>query len=369
MKTFFITYGVGILGVASFVYWINPAGQWHDRDSFAQTGFSSHDVWVWPKSAINERLAKLDHLRVVAKPSVVILGSSRAFLIDQKMFRTGERLLNMSVSGAALEDDIAFWQALKDWHRVPKHVIIVLDPWIFNEYRHESWMSLQDYVDQFLHPGISSRFHVWRAQISYAYLNLTEVLGWSMVKKACQLMWQKRLFSNASKSFIVDEKQMPTNAKGYHDDGSVVYPLSTLRPHTSKEIKYLGKAFVNEQPFYCLDQWALNDSALLLFKRLIQDMTHHGVSVTLIVPPYQPTTWQEIKRIPGREPAFQNLMDQLLEVTHVSNVHMCNAIDSGSFGCAPTEFIDGMHAQRSCVQKMVAACLEARTDRMSLDGR
>jgi len=62
-------------------------------------------------------------------PDAIVIGSSRAMQINSENAKAS--ILNLSVSGSSLEDDLAIWEmASKRFH--PETVFVGVDPWLFN---------------------------------------------------------------------------------------------------------------------------------------------------------------------------------------------------------------------------------------------
>ncbi len=73
----------------------------------------------------------------------VVLGSSRMMLYGEQIF--GKlNIQNSAVSGATLEDLIGIYQIYKSENKLPKNIIIGVDPWIFNAHNgQERWITLK----------------------------------------------------------------------------------------------------------------------------------------------------------------------------------------------------------------------------------
>jgi len=108
-----------------------------------------------------------------------------------------------------------------------------------------------------------------------------------------------------------------------------------------------------------MKDWEVDANAVTLMNYLLTDAKNHGTKVLIIQPPFQQTAYNiiqerpEFRDIPGR----YNAIVQNLLATH-QNTTYCNAIDPATAGCAPTEFIDSGHTQRSCSQKILDYCLK-----------
>ena len=101
---------------------------------------------------MDERKFNFVRLGGQLKPvKTLILGSSRVMQVDSLMLN--EPILNLSVSGASIEDHIAFSaEAIAQYK--PNRIIIGLDPWLLNRLAiHDGWKS------------INSLYAYWQANI------------------------------------------------------------------------------------------------------------------------------------------------------------------------------------------------------------
>jgi len=71
---------------------------------------------------------------------IVCLGSSRSLQIDSSLFQD-KSFFNHSVSGSSIEDFVAIYEILIENNKLPKSIILGIDPWIFNKNNgQERWL-------------------------------------------------------------------------------------------------------------------------------------------------------------------------------------------------------------------------------------
>ena len=83
------------------------------------------------------------------QPNIVVIGSSTTMLINSDLF-PDTLLFNNSVSGASIEDIVGIYQLYKTNNKLPRKIIIGIDPWMFNENNgQERWQSISTYYYNF----------------------------------------------------------------------------------------------------------------------------------------------------------------------------------------------------------------------------
>jgi hypothetical protein len=358
MRPFLITFLGCLLAVASFVYWADPAGRWHPAARFPAIVLAGHDTLVWPSGRIDERRARETQLRVGAAADLVLMGSSRVFLVDQAMFPSEFRVVNTGVSGGTIEDFIGFWQELKENRRVPRYLIIFADPWIFGgAYDNASWYSLANYTSRFLRRD--GAWPVWRLTTwaQQSWTNFGEVLSWSALIKSLDVAKSRLHKADQERFIVVRDSELDPTRYAFRADGSVVYPADILTPRTAEEMRKAGDAFVDQQPSYSLADWKTSGAPLRMFEKLTQDAAALHVHVLIVFSPYQHETLQKIMGYDNRARVLRSLVTEVRQIAAKTDATFCDALNPADSACDATEFMDGMHMLRSCAAKVVSHCL------------
>lgn len=135
-KYFFLTLLIISLLISSvihFNYKVDSLGKTRKLERGMTKIFFQNKNVEWSKN-IKERWVKKSFIEKGLKEPVdlLITGSSRIMQIDSSFFPT-KKIFNAGVSGAGLEDQIAFINIYQKKFGLPKEVIITVDPWIFNK--------------------------------------------------------------------------------------------------------------------------------------------------------------------------------------------------------------------------------------------
>jgi len=275
------------------------------------------------RSVVNERQYIMAHLNLIPKPDLLFLGSSRIMLVDHQMFRKDLKVFSSGVSVGIIPDFIAIWQYMKKIKKVPKHVVIYVDPWAFNVNNQQTnWKINSDLYGEFF--------------------------GNSM-----ETVRQRPMLSLKGEKFVI-ESELPKDQGGRRFDGSVIYPTDFIRVKTSDEIRQKAQEY-QQGCLFCLCDWKFDHKRLEELFALIKDIQKQGSKVMVVLPPYQQQVYDGMML----SPLYSKILGEVvgaLDTGDKSDFYFCNAIDPRTSTCAETEFMDGMHYQRTCSEKIVRKC-------------
>lgn len=318
----------------------DPAGLYHDvagplAEEWARTGR------VRIHGNLDERLLQVEILkRAPSSVDGLILGSSRSLQVKREWF-PGRTTLNLSVSGASLEDDLALFEAARERGIKPALVVLCADPWLMNRNSgQDRWKSVEP-----------------------QYLRAIRRLGLKEPKpqdpqgeklyKAGQLL-SPSYFQESLKS-LWNLRKGPTKAELFTRvvlaDGSTEYP----EEYTSKrveDVRAVADRFVAKKSVYALENFhELDADALLRFETFIKSLRAGGTEVLLILPPYHPRAYAAFSttgpyaRVPEVERWFRTLAER-------EGVRVVGSYDPSAVGFTEADFLDGMHARESALTRL-----------------
>ncbi len=263
-------------------------------------------------------------------PDIVITGSSRHMQINQSMF-TGH-LLNLSVSGASLQDLIALnYLATQRFNNT--NLFIGVDPWIFNEKSGQiRWKSLED---------------AYSKALAFQEAKPVKPPYNTAILKSFTLDSQPNLFIsiyemvNASK--VYSDNTSPSLKDKILTDGSRIYNRSFTQ-------KSPAEIF---QTFDALKNYSLNpyfsssdlESKFVDFLR----MQSSERTVTLVLSPYHPKLYTQMT------PLLAQIETNILSIANFNHVTVVGSFNPALSGCTANEFYDGMHPKSSCMKKVLRA--------------
>ncbi len=365
MKPFAITVVSGLLFVGSIVYWADPGNRW-SGDQFPKRALQPGEILVNPKSNLDDRALRFSQLAYIDSPDLVVFGSSRALLVNASLFKKQVRVYNLAVTVTKVEDYVAFWQTLKKTGKIPKYILIFVDPWVFNknatfQYHHVTHRLAEEFSFTKTTPkGVGALFervlhHSAWSQAIYFITTLPEMMKGMEFKYA---LIQLALYHNrAPKLEIMTANNISKQFHGYRSDGSCYMhvppkPLKQMQQETLQEIPRL----TNGMTFY---HWLKDDNALAMFDLFLKNAETHGVRLFLILPPYQQTALQWFQADRASSSAMQQYEKSVVSMASAHpNLPVCNAIDPAFSHCPETEFTDWIHTNETCTKKVLTACFE-----------
>jgi len=280
-------------------------------------------------------------------PNTVVVGSSRSMQIHNV---PDASLINLSVSGASLEDYIAILQIANS---LPySKLIIGVDPWVFNQNSGQTrWRSIcpawrigmERMLDQPTPKKICSETDSkWHQLVNLAY-----------TKASTQLMFSRLLEPAKSPGDWYEKKDDAPEPKSdlIRPDGSRVYNRLFAEMPT---IEVIQKAKTYSRiPVYSLGGFSfLNRDSKTLFETLILRMKQGGKEIVLFLPPYHPDAYSDIVTI---VPQVRGVEIYLRGISQSLNVKLVGSYDPSNTGCMREDFFDGMHPKDSCVEKIFAS--------------
>lgn len=233
--------------------------------------------------SFNERKYILSHLEMIPKPDVLVLGSSRIMLIDSKMFKDNLSIFSAGVSVATIPDIIAIWQHVKNLGKIPKYLIIYIDPWVFNtNNEQQNWKINENLYKQFE---------------TGAPLSQNKI--------------SSEVNSLANYSFI-PESDLPPTREGRRVDGSLIYPADFTKIKNPIEIKKKTDEYL-EGCVFCLCDWKFDENVYQMLVKLLIDIKRTGTPVLIVLPPYQHHVYKTLKK---KKP-YKNILAEVIRTLDV----------------------------------------------------
>lgn len=260
-------------------------------------------------------------------PDNLIIGSSRAMQISN--FNSSGSNLNLSVSGASLEDLIAIsYMASKKYE--PEKIYISADPWLFNSNNGENrWSSISDDYEE-----------------AIRLINGRETLPRS---ESEHLMPFNSFFSDVYNKLNSRNISSPDDEPGLIDkirhDGSRVYNIEyASQPTSVVERNSLSALSYGMNDYRFSRKRQLDFESFLL--RLREDF-----KVTLILSPYHPKAFREIQL---NRLNFIEIEKTFRDISRRTKVNIIGSYNPKLSNCAAEEFYDGMHPRESCMTKILS---------------
>ncbi|MBE6084913.1 MAG: hypothetical protein E7203_05505 [Selenomonas ruminantium] len=330
-----ITVCIAISVVAGFNYWQDPA------EIFAEEGRYQEAAELLAKgeniaitSNYDERLFKKSVIKVDGgNKKVVIMGSSRIMGLGNDAFVDNLDVLNLAVSGAVLQDDIALWHIMMEKaDRNVKTVIIGLDPWLLNKRNGDKrWISIDEDYEKALQD--------WGEKTSkaYRYDGVTQLLSIKYTKESLK-NWRKK---QQSLQVWEEKEPLPPGWSIIHPDGSRIWSQKDNNLDVEKE----AKKYVANKVYQLEDFEELDTDLQHKFSMLIQDMQKRGLEVVFYLPPYHPYVYDYLCNNPRYESVLA-AQNYFVEFAHRHNIVLLGSYNPKDMHMKELDFIDGMHLRR-----------------------
>lgn len=269
----------------------------------------------------------------------LVMGSSRLMQIDSKAL--GITSLNISVSGASVEDNIAFVGEAVAKLR-PSKVFLGADPWLFNRFDGQNrWKSSEDlyahWRDEIIKGSIIKDLESGR------YLGGNEIV--ELDHPLQKLYW---LFHDDIELISKDGNVEAIAKKSY--DGLHIYNKKSVALSSS----VIERKFDNDLN-YSMSKYEHDSEAKADYIQLIQWLQLNGIEVSLILSPYHPKLYE---RIESEKPIYIAIEKEFRNLGKDLNLKVIGSYDPSRVGCEASDFYDGMHPKDSLMSKLVNQPLE-----------
>lgn len=301
----------------------------------------------------DERLFQVSRIGLMtARSDRVVLGSSRAMQIRDG-FLPG-RTVNLSVSGAGLEDYLALLEALVRRDMLPREVLIVADPWLFNANNQQNrWRSLGRDCAAF-----AARLKVWGICPEYLWSstgrNWRELVSLGYLRESLARLAADglgALHAAAGSGVVAGTVDLPLGPGGRLADGSTLYPAAE-RAEPAAALDVSAVTFAKVKPVYSLEGFtALSPLYTDAFDTMIGYLLSAGVAVTIVLPPYHPVTAGLLQADPAYGPMITATEAFLRAVGARHGAPVLGGYLDGA--CNGDEFYDPNHPRQSCMASVV----------------
>ncbi len=295
------------------------------REESMAKELASHDVIY--SSNINERIFVKNRIKYeVMKPEAIAIGSSRIMQASSK--GTDLELLNLSVSGASLEDLIAIWE-LSSSKFNPAYVFLGADPWIFNANSGQSrWKSLEaEYGLALSKLGLAK-------EVTHTQTITTSTFNSLAVK----------FYDSVNQSKIRADDDTPSLADKIRKDGSRVYNLAYANK-SLEEVERGALSFAS----YAMSNYRYSNEARDILEKFVSELKAQNRKVVLVLSPYHPSLY-DLMRLHDRK--FLEIESIFKEIAVMYGVQLIGSYDPTKVGCSSADFYDGMHPKDSCMEKV-----------------
>tara|TARA_B100000508_G_scaffold139849_1_gene139095 strand:- start:2955 stop:4022 length:1068 start_codon:yes stop_codon:yes gene_type:complete len=294
------------------------------------------------KSNYSERLLQKELiLKESMNYDVIFIGSSRGMLLTSDMF-PNSTFFNRGVSGASIEDLIAIYQLCKSNNKLPKKIIIGIDPWVFNDNNDKTrWKT-----------AFRNEVNLFANLPSTPYLNI-------VVEKIREL-FSFSYFQNSFKPFIkmlVGKREYPQPTQTIDNsstlklaDGSIWYGTDTYRLST-KKIDEKVQSWLAGGAIYGLENFnTISNKNWEFFKLLINEMANNDIEISFYMEPYHPLIYEKVKKT---HKMVIKTEEKIRNYAKENKIKIIGSFNPSKLGLSGNSFYDGMHCNEVAVKQIV----------------
>ncbi len=252
----------------------------------------------------------------------VVLGSSRMMLYGEQIF--GKlNIQNSAVSGATLEDLIGIYQIYKSENKLPKNIIIGVDPWIFNAHNgQERWITLKKEYCFFL-----------KVTCDYnSTTKLEQLISPSYFQSSFWEIWKRNDQPVMALTMLNRRNTKLT-------DGSLVYGKE-MRSKTEDEISASIENYLEGDIYGFRNFNKLSPRYVKEFKKLISDIIKSGVELEFYLVPYPPKVY---KLMQEDYPVIIEIENLLISLAKKEKISLRGSYNPSIYNFKNIDFYDGMH--------------------------
>ena len=295
-------------------------------------GVLAEKPWVY-FSDLDERIFQVSRLAIGVPPSVttVVVGSSRMMQVSSEV--AGEPVLNLSVSGASLEDLHALGMG---GLRVTgaKRILIGVDPWTLHPDSGQSrWTSIR------------AEYEFWAGILDegkdFAAVNISDLPSQQIDEPLAS-----RLYRLVAMPMPVPENADPELIAKKAQDGSHIYDVGRVALTESEKVD----GFPGIASYSNMEEFVAGEREISGLQSLTQYLHNNDVEVVLVLPPYHPGVFSELS---GTYPEYAEAESKLREIAADTGVALLGSFDPKKVSCSGSEFYDGFHPKESCMKTLL----------------
>lgn len=318
--------------------------------SFADRLIDGENITNYSSAILDEREIMSIYVHNMPKAvDTAVIGSSRALQMTREFVPQNSTFFNFGVSGADFRDMVNTFYLMDKYDKLPKNMILVLDPWLFN--------GGEDALSPRSDDELYNEF-------------LSVCLGYNLeYKKPDNSLLAEALFSPAilqeNIHFYFYEKKEEENpdcltTEAYIKtsdtrmaDGSQLYSEEFCsRPQT--DVDFDALSIVNGYFFRLEGMQEVDPELASQFEKFIIYAQDKGVKITFILPPYHPLVYDTALGQASRFPGFFEIEPYIRDFAEKMNITVYGSFDPLVSGCDSSDFYDGLHIRRESFCKIFA---------------
>jgi hypothetical protein len=369
-----------LFGIAYVNYTVDPGRLYHtDREDMLE-----YDIVrmllegsnVDNLSSYDERLTRRDYVnRMEQAVGVIVAGSSRSALITKEMLGV-ESMFNVSVASGELEDIIGFYGVLHKYHKLPKRIILAIDPWMLNDNYNDGRFAaaLGDGYYYYVAERMGWQANPELKQVSELYLpgSTQSISFWELEEDVKLNLFSVTYFQSAIQTQLgsIEKKRTddwPYPTDDYYGefgmlrpDGSFSYPKSYRE--VSAEEAHIRAVMSLPHNIRGLEDYTEQESeSKRLFMDFVRGVKSDGVKVEILIEPISSTLYEYMQEFPDHYKNFFMADELMKEIAEELDVRLVGSFYPDVYGLTMEDFYDGYHLRSAEVERVVAPLKETKS--------
>lgn len=343
MRKLFIKLSLIIVPVALMVcltnWRIDPANRFTGRQftvGIAEILSKGHNVGNL--SNYNERLLQEEMVkRLKSSPDIVVIGSSRIMEIGTPLF-PGRSVLNCGVSHANMDDLLGVIGLLDSLGRLPKTLVIGVDPYLLGAGGTEEWKNLYAYREHLIRTLDPAGQLPDQQTGNYAIERLQSIFSLDYFKSSMEF-----ILKHKSKQYRDVDSAEP--GQGRYHDGTVSYPDSYKYPDSVKVAEDAKNTGLEQivQPMDSIRAKRLEE--------VIHFLKAKGIAIKFIQIPFHPDFYASIR---VHQPyVFQDFTRYYQNLGAKEAIPVTGSFDADSLEIPRSMFYDMYHCNKEAISKII----------------
>lgn len=273
----------------------------------------------------------------------LVMGSSRMMQVSSDTL--GEPLLNLSVSGASINDYVAFIGEARSKFNL-NHVLIGADAWLFNSFGDNGrWKSVENLYEHWL-KAIDPNRNVNAITNSYYSSNFDNDKNENFYNYFFREIYKK---VNIYGSLIATNGNSEAKAKKQYD-GFHIYDKNYISK-TQSTIKQGFESLLD----YNTSKFKYNYLAEKKLIDIINWLKKDNITVYFVLSPYHPSLYD---RIVLEKPMIIEMENKFREIAKELGISVVGSYNPKVNGCIESDFYDGMHPKEACMRKVLTSIIQ-----------
>ena len=269
-----------------------------------------------------------------------------SFRTNKSLSKTCSSLINLAVSGGALEDYIAMTESIIQNENPPKTIIISINPWTLNFNRDPRWLHYKKSFTTMMNKI------VYRSNNVSQNFNKTESYNIKLLKNLINLEYfMSSLDLLISKSDDPNELANEFNYNLGLDHNVLLPDGSTI--HSNEDIMGYQKRTIDgisgNQNYKIIPGKWYNESTIEVFAQFVLYLKKN-FEVALLMTPMHPEVWNS-----SEQPVVTAMKIVELKVHEIAKslkIQVIGSFNPKKVNCTAEEFYDEMHPKDLCLSKL-----------------